>query len=45
MTPYYVTGAFCLTALASFFLGRLTANDDYEPENREARGRQPSDLK
>jgi hypothetical protein len=46
MTPYYITGAFCLSGLIGFFLGRITARDEYEPyENREAIGRQSDDLK
>jgi hypothetical protein len=30
MAPYYVTGAFCLASLLSFFLGRHTANREIE---------------
>ena len=49
MTPYYITGAFFMSGLLGFFIGRLTAHDDWEtydlPKNREARGLQPSDLK
>jgi hypothetical protein len=51
MTPYYVTGAFCLASLLSFFLGRHTMQkevEDYFDElqaEKEARGVQPSDLK
>lgn len=47
MTPYYITGAFCLSGLIGFFFGRLTAHDDYESydDNREATGRQSGDLK
>jgi hypothetical protein len=46
-TPDYITtGAFFLSGLIAFFLGRITARDDYEPYNeKEARGRQSSDLK
>jgi hypothetical protein len=46
MTPYYITGAFCLSGLIGFFFGRLTAKDDYEPYNeKEAKGLQSPDLK
>jgi hypothetical protein len=46
-TPDYITtGGFFLSGLIAFFLGRITARDDYEPYNeREAIGRQSDDLK
>ena len=30
MTPYYITGAFCLTAMASFWFGRQTMKEEIE---------------
>jgi hypothetical protein len=46
-TPDYITtGGFFLSGLIAFFLGRITARDDYEPYNeREAKGLQSPDLK